>query len=178
MGSWQSGGSGLRELWEDVGLWAGWGPRRWALQVGAAHYQAIGVLGLQVDGTHHIHPHHALLRKVRSLWPNQELPGWPGGFWILGEGVDAEQTLCVCWRGEVLAAQPGSTGLALQSPPGGTPGRSSAESGVSGWQAEAVRPGRGVQAKTIFRDHHVRRGKELEFLLVGTLIPPPPTHQV
>lgn len=78
---------------------------------GAAHYQAIKVLGLQVDGSHHVHSHQALLREVLLLRPNHELAGGLGRFWILRKGVDTEKALCVlgkegvdslvwqCWPG-------------------------------------------------------------------------------
>lgn len=79
------------------GVRAGWGPGRWALQVWAAPYQAIVVLGLQVDCSYHVHPHQALLREVFFMRPNQELAGGLGGFWVLRKGVDTEKALCVFW---------------------------------------------------------------------------------
>lgn len=60
---------------------------------GPALYQAIVVLGLQVDGSNHVHPHQAQLGEVFSLRPSQELAWGLGGFWILRKGVDAEETL-------------------------------------------------------------------------------------
>lgn len=84
----------------------GWGRR--ALQFRAARYQAVGVLGLQVGCSHHVHPHQALLREVLFLRPRQELARGLGGVWILRKGVDTELALCVCWGGKALAS-----GLAL-----------------------------------------------------------------
>lgn len=79
------------------GVRAGWVPGRWALQVWAAHYQAIVVLGLQVDCSYHVHPHQALLREVLFVRPNQELAGGLGGSWVLRKGVDTEKALRVFW---------------------------------------------------------------------------------
>lgn len=101
--------------------------------LGAAHYQAIGILGLQVDGSDHVHPHQALLREVLFFTPNQELAGGLGDFWILRKGVDTEKALCVLGREGV-----GSVGPALRSPPGGAPGPNSGETGLYGGWARWV----------------------------------------
>lgn len=89
---------------EGVGAW--WGPGRWALQVQAARYQAIVVLGLQVDCSYHVHPHQALLREVLFMRPNEELAGGLGGSWVLRKGVDAEKALCVFWGDECWQLAP------------------------------------------------------------------------
>lgn len=71
---------------------------------GEAGYQAVDVLGLQVGGSHNVHPHHALLREVLFLRPKRELARGLGSFRVLRKGVDAELALCVCQGGKVLAA--------------------------------------------------------------------------
>lgn len=72
------------------------GPGRWVLLVGGSHYQAIVILGLQVDCSYHVHPYQALLREVLFLRPKQELAGGLGRFRVLRKWVDAEKTLCAC----------------------------------------------------------------------------------
>lgn len=62
---------------------------------GAACYQAIVVLGLQVDCLYHVHPYQALLREVVFLRLKQELAGRLGGFRVLRKRVDTEEALCV-----------------------------------------------------------------------------------
>lgn len=66
---------------------------------GTVLYQAIVVLGLQVDGSYHVHPHQAWLGEVLSLWPSQELEWGLRGVWILRKGVDTEEALAGegCW---------------------------------------------------------------------------------
>lgn len=71
---------------------------------GDAGYQAVDVLGLQVEGSHNVHPHHALLREVLFLRPKRELARGLGSFRVLRKGVDAELALCMCQGGKVLAA--------------------------------------------------------------------------
>lgn len=68
-----------------------------------AGYQAVDVLGLQVGGSHNVHPNHALLREVLFLRPKRELARGLGSFRVLRKGVDAELALCVCQGGKVLA---------------------------------------------------------------------------
>lgn len=69
------GASSLREL-QDTGLgkgvevpWLGGARENGRCRSGAARYQAIVVLGLQVDCSYHVHPYQALLREVVFLSP-------------------------------------------------------------------------------------------------------------
>lgn len=96
------GASSLREL-QDTGSGKGveapglGGARdNGRCRSGAARYQAIVVLGLQVDCSYHVHPYQALLREVVFLRPKLELAGGLGGFRVLRKGVDTEEALCVC----------------------------------------------------------------------------------
>lgn len=69
----------------------------------ATPYQAIVVLGLQIDGSYYVYPHQALLREILSVGPNQELARGLGSLWILRKGVDPEKAL---WDEGVLGTQP------------------------------------------------------------------------
>ena len=85
-------------------VWGGAGGGGRVLWLGGAGYQAIEVLGLQVEGSHDVHPHQALLGEVLFLRPKRELARGLGRFRVLRKGVDAELALCVCQGGKVLAA--------------------------------------------------------------------------
>ena len=103
------------------------GQGREAPLLGGAGYQAIEVLGLQVEGSHHVHPNQALLGEVLFLRPKRELARGLGSFRVLRKGVDAELALCVCQGGKVLAASLAAAAWLCNSLQEGAPGPRSEE---------------------------------------------------